>query len=147
MSQRKERMAIVFGLLIVAIAVICAFVVWLRWDAPPFHAHRRPNEIIFDVQTLGEYPTTINEIRLTSIDDGKTVWHIIAGAGVPQIHQLTLKLGINPAQMDSDSGSFRVVVPSDAAQFQLVTGKRYRIEVWGLSSKFSKQSAEFELKP
>jgi len=115
----------------------------MRWDVPPFRINQEIARIVVDVQSFGEYPTTIHEIRLVDLSNEAIVWHLLADSGTPQIHRVTLSVGPNAAQIRTPAGSYRVIVPADAAQFLLTKGKPYRIEVWGTPSKFSRRSAEF----
>jgi hypothetical protein len=79
------------------------------------------------------------------LTDDAVVWQLLADSGTPQIHRITLTVAPNAAQIQTPTGRYRVVVPSTGAQFVRSRGTRYRIEVWGTPSKFSKQSADFEV--
>lgn len=40
----------------------------LRRNAPPLRVSQAANEVTIDVQTLGEYQTTVNRIRLLDVN-------------------------------------------------------------------------------
>ena len=99
--------------------------------------------VAVDVQTLGEYPTTINHVRLTEAN-GPTVWEIIAEQGTPQIHKLTFVPGMNSATLaHPDSGQYEVVVPKGASSFILDPNKTYTVELWGASDQGNPAKSDF----
>jgi hypothetical protein len=120
-------------------------VVWtgLRWNAPPLRLVRTGTEITIDVQTLGEYPTTVNHIRLSDVNHSAVLWEI-QGSG--QIHNFSLKMGDNPALLDADHGVYRVVTPQGVERFVLRRGTKYRIEIWGGKNLLTKRCATFLFK-
>jgi hypothetical protein len=105
---------------------------------------RTGSEITVDVQTLGEYPTTVKRIRLSERNRSAVVWEVAASDGTPQIHLFTLKPGDNPALLEANSGSYRVVVPVARPLFLLKKGAKYRVEIWGGETFLTKRSATFE---
>jgi hypothetical protein len=141
-STRVMTFARVFLGTAVVAGVALAAIIWLRWDAPPFRVNRGVDQVIIDTQTLGEYATTVHEIRLIDLSNDAVVWQLLADSGTPQIHRITLTVGPNAAQIQTPTGGYRVAVPSTGAQFVLRRGTPYRIEVWGAPSKFSRRSAE-----
>ena len=136
---KKTVISLGLAVLLVVIGVT------LRWHAPPLHLVRAPGQILVDVQTLGEYQTTVTRVRLTDLNHATVVWEITAGNGGAQIHALTLKAGENLAKIDADFGTYRVIVPEGADRFVLRSGTKYRIELWGGSSVFTRDSATFDL--
>ena len=123
---------------------------------PPLHVRHLGDEVVIDVQTLGEYQTTITRIRVS--EKGRAVWEVKAADRAPQIHTFGLRLGVNtPVPISCGGGSpsscggkeaydgFVVVSPSPWAQFYLERGKEYEVEVWGSYSWWSKASASFTL--
>jgi hypothetical protein len=46
---------------------------------------QRGNESVVDVQTLGEYPTTVDRICLSDLNQSTVVWEIATASGTPQI--------------------------------------------------------------
>jgi len=44
---------------------------------------QRGNDIVVDVQTLGEYPTTVDRIRLSDLNQSTVVWEIATANGTP----------------------------------------------------------------
>jgi hypothetical protein len=107
--------------------VIVLLVVWigLRWNAPPLQLVQTGTEITVDVQMLGEYPTTVNRVRLSDLDHPAVVWEIVTLHADTELHDFTLKMGENPALLDADHGSYRVVAPPRSAA--LHTERRYAI--------------------
>ena len=144
-SKRVAMLSYVLVGTVAATGVILTAIIGLRWDAPPFRVNHEVDRVVVDVQTLGEYPTTIHEIRLVDLSNEAVVWQLRADSGTPQIHRITLSVGANAAQIQTPTGSYRVVVPSTGARFVIRRVTRYRIEVWGAPSKFSRQSADFEI--
>lgn len=134
--------------LFVAITFIVVFiVVWvvLRWNAPPMHLALRDQEVTIDVATLGEYPTSVNRIRLSD-SNNQIVWEAVAQNGDAQIYSFVLKSGENPVELDADHGAYRVIAPRPANKFVLTAGARYRIELWGRGKSFlGRRSAVFTL--
>ena len=98
-----------------------------------------------DVQTLGEYPTTVDRIRLSDMKQSTIVWELVALNGDAQLHEFTLKAGENPTLPDSDYGKYRVIAPEGADRFVLRRGTKYRIELWGGDTIFARRSATFAL--
>jgi hypothetical protein len=49
------------------------------------------NEIVVDVQMLGEYPTTVSRIRFSDLSQSKIVWEVKAERGIPQVHEFSLR--------------------------------------------------------
>lgn len=84
-----------------------------------------------DVETLGEYPTTIVHVRLQDGESHGTVWEIEANSGTPQLHGLTLKQGDNSVFLAAPStGTYEVVYPLHSKVFHLKQGVRYKLELW-----------------
>lgn len=113
--------------------------------APPLRLVQEGGVVTIDVQTLGEYQTTIRRIRLTEHREDRVVWEVVATSGTPQIGTLTLKGGKNPtAVANVQSGQYRVLTPQGADSFLLKGGTQYLIEMWGDRSDGTPASGEFE---
>jgi hypothetical protein len=125
---------------------------------PPLHVRQRGAEVLVDVQTLGEYKTTITRIRLS--EKGRIIWEVRAVDSTPQIHTFGLRLGANalmpilcgggsPSSClgRDESVDFVVMSPSPGTQFSLEPGKEYEVEVWNGRTWLSKASASFTLAP
>ena len=132
------------GLCLVAVAVLGGWIS-LVWISPPLRMTLRNNEVAIDVQALGEYQTTINRIRVTDITSGNVMWEVAAQNGEAQIHGFSLRGGANPAGVQADFGEYHVVGPVDGRQFQLQTGRAYRLDVWG-GNEYERKSADFLFK-
>jgi len=101
--------------------------------------------VIIDVQTLGEYQTTIGRIRLTERREGRVVWELVATGRLPQIHTVELRRGENPAVLASvRSGRYEILTPRGVDSFVLEDGKLYLIEVWGEHIDGTPASGVFE---
>lgn len=132
--------------LLPSLAVLALLAGWivLRRNAPPLRIIHAPNTVTVDVATLGEYPTTIDRIRL--LDSGGTVvWEVSAKRGDAQIYRLILRPGNNPAQLEADHGMYQVVTPKSADYFVLSADREYRIELRGRSGLLSQRSASFAI--
>jgi len=113
---------------------------------PPLRLLEKSTGVTVDVQTLGEYQTTIHRIRLTDRSEQRVVWEIAARSGTPQIHSLTFVAGANPATIrDVQAGEYTVLIPEAGASFVLELGRQYTIEVWGSNSDATRASATFQL--
>jgi hypothetical protein len=125
--------------------VMALSIVWigLRWKAPPLRLVQTGTQITVDVQTLGEYPSTVNHIRLSEVSQSAVLWEV---QGDAQIYNFTLKMGENPALLDADRGVYRVVTPQGVERFVLRRGTTYRIELWGGKSLLTKRCATFLFK-
>jgi hypothetical protein len=86
---------------------------------------------VVDLQTLGEYPTTIWHIRLLDQRTSGVVWEVKRKSGTPQLHGLTLKTGENSVVLaDADTGTYEVVAPVNSKVFHLDPGNSYQLEIW-----------------
>ena len=101
--------------------------------APPLRLTTSGNTITVDVQTLGEYITSISRIRVSDLSKGRTIWEIQGEGSTPQISKFELSVGDNPALLKSVQAgrSYRILVPRGADTFRLEGGVDYLIEVWG----------------
>jgi hypothetical protein len=109
---------------------------------PPVKIVTADGSVVVDVQTLGEYPTTVTHVRLTEAN-GPTVWEIRAEQGTPQIHNLTFAPGANPVTLaHPDSGQYEIVVPKGSS-FILDPNKTYTVELWGASDQGKPVKSDF----
>ena len=129
--------------LIVILALLAGWTI-LRWKAPPLRVDYSPNAVTIDVATLGEYPTSIDEIRLLDANR-MVIWEVAGQRGEAQIYRLTLRVGNNPAHLVADHGTYQIVTPTNIDHFVLSRGGRYWIELRGGSSVLSQRSASFTL--
>jgi hypothetical protein len=99
-----------------------------------------------NVETLGEYPTTIRRVRLSDQATGTVLWEIMATEGTPQVHRIRLRLGPNgPKFIDADGGEYSVVVPSADTPFLLLPATTYVVEVWGERKDRDPSVATFQI--
>lgn len=128
------------------VVVVFALVVTSACDGrPPLRLHVSVRTVLIDVQTLGEYPTSVARLRLLDDQNNTVVWEIASNGSAPQLARFSLGIGDNPVQLpDVCSGTYRVVAP-DAPTFVLQAGRTYRIDVWGTGTLLSRRTATFVL--
>jgi hypothetical protein len=133
--------------LAVVVSALLVLVVWiaLRRDAPPLRIVDSGSKLTVDVSTLGEYPTTVTHVRLYDTKSRAVVWEFTADREA-QLRELTFVAGQNPARVDADYGSYRVITPTGSTSFFLERGREYRIELWGNSTALAKTSASFRIR-
>jgi len=97
----------------------------------PLRVKNSQDCVIVDVQTLGEYPTTVNRVRLIS-SVNETIWEIKSKSRVPQIWTLTFRPRSNSVDLAEPSqGEYAVVTPQNSKTFELKRQTDYQIQVWG----------------
>lgn len=88
--------------------------------------------MVFNVATLGEYPTTVKRIRIQEASSGKIILELATETGTPQIHEFRLSLGDNQALVaDPEHGSYHVMLPKDKGTFFLQPRVNYRVSIYG----------------
>ena len=135
-------------ILVVCISLPVAFVAliatpWIFGRPPLTLSTDAAGVITVDVQTLGEYQTTVARIRVVEEKTGAVVWEVRA-KGIVQIHTFQLRPGANRADLAGAAARFEVVTPS-AETFTLIPGQRYTIEVWGGDSWLSRNRETLEI--
>src|ERR1700730_4100303 len=126
-TRRRGFDAAARGLTLAALVIVlCAC--QLVWK-PPLRVHCVRGGVILDVQTLGEYQTSISRIRIVD-SHGETVWEVEARARIPQLHEVSLHCGSNPVRIP-EFDEFGVVVPTSSDSFVLKSKEDYTAEVWG----------------
>ena len=110
-----------------------------------------------NVELLGEYPSTVERIRVSQVKTNDVVWEIEAVSIAPQLWKFDLRPGLNPVHLalPIKRGAFRVLQPERDENFVLENGIEYRIKVWGSKSEtprsrvfvLSQPSQEGGLKP
>jgi RHS repeat-associated protein len=99
---------------------------------PPLRLVQESDTVTMDLQTLGEYQTTIRRIRLTERVHRRVVFEVVTAAGTPQLSTLSLALGENLTTIPNvQSGTYRVVAPQASSHFVLNRETEYLVEVWG----------------
>ncbi len=116
---------------------------------PPLRVQRTGDLFIVDVQTLGEYQTSVAGVRLSR--GGEVVWEIRAAGRVPQIWTFGLRVGENRGVPVCGGGArtscdgpelledYETVRPTTGS-FVIDRGTRYLLEVWGNDSSWSRAS-------
>lgn len=126
---------LVFVAFSVGVCLLSVIVVLGCTRLPAPDAQIDGDEIVVDVQFLGEYPSPVSRIRLTDLATGSTVWEVDKlGEGVPQMRRVILTVGTNPILPETVEGEgFRVVHPQSKS-FQLEAGRRYKIHLLGFEA-------------
>jgi hypothetical protein len=99
--------------------------------------------VTVDVQTLGEYQTSISRIEVTEERTGRTIWKVLPEGHVFQINTFQLKAGANDVKLEPAWGYARAVVPHGETSFFLHPGSTYQVEVCGRRCRHG----IFQLKP
>jgi hypothetical protein len=118
-------------------------------DRPPLRLSRMGDTFVVDVQTLGEYQTSIARIRLTRGQE--IVWEATARERAAQLHTFGLRIGSNPGVPQECAGGHRsacdrprasegfvVLTPAGDGAFRIDPGANYELEVWGSTSPWSR---------
>ncbi|HWR34975.1 MAG TPA: hypothetical protein VN622_03775 [Clostridia bacterium] len=112
----------------------------------PLRIVQSGDKVTVDVQTLGEYQTTVKRIRLVNKTSRAVVWELKTQSGTPQINQIELKVGENPVALTGvASGAYAVVTPTGIAAFSLSLDVDYEIQLWGEDLESSKATGTFRL--
>lgn len=111
---------------------------------PPLRVTTESQAVVIDMQTLGEYPSDVERLRLSDAATKHVVWEV-KGRGESQVGRMRLNVGENPVNVpDVRHGAYEVVTPATATSFTLEAGKRYVVEVWGKEdAERTKREAEF----
>ncbi len=112
---------------------------------PPLEIRRTDSGVVLDLQTLGEYPTSVDRLRLVQIPEDILLWEVTVAAGTPQIWTINLVAGSNPSHPRKGpvAGDWKVVYPETGNSFELERAVRYRVTVWGEGPRPA--TAEFSL--
>ncbi len=75
---------------------------------PPLEIRCTDSGIVLDLQTLGEYPTSVNRLRLVRLPERTLVWEITVAAGTPQtwligLANVGLRMDIQASRAEQDS--------------------------------------------
>ena len=131
-------------------AILITFLLMVGWsifwwlNAPPLKISHHGSAVTIDVQTLGEYPTSVSCVRVSEVSSGQVIWEI-RSVGIAQARSFILHVGENSASTHADHGTFRVIAPLSQT-FVLRSGVKYKIELWGGDQSHpSKRSAMFQL--
>jgi hypothetical protein len=98
------------------------------WMPPPFRIVPSGGGVILDVQTLGEYMTSISRIRISD-ERGAVIWDLRAKGRAPQIWTVKLHCGSNNSLIVGEYHEYEVVVPKSPT-FVLRAKATYIAEVW-----------------
>lgn len=122
----------VFLLALVATASAC------NWWSPPLQVVPVGGGVIVDVQTLGEYMTSVSRIRISD-DGGRVIWDVRARGRAPQIWTVKLRCGSNSVFVP-DYPAYEVFVPKSTT-FVLHPKATYIVQVWDPDSLFTARAS------
>jgi hypothetical protein len=126
MSRILKPVIILMSLLLIGVAV------YVRLDRPFIAVRHQNAAVVIDVQTLGEYPTTISRIRLVEVSSGKVVFEVIRKTGTPQLTSFSLSAGDNSIDIiDPKYWDYKVATPSTGKTFALRPKDDYELAMWG----------------
>lgn len=97
--------------------------------------------ILVDIQTLGEYPTTLTHLRLTRMDTAEVVWEVRADHGL-QLWTIPLRHGDNPSVPHTFGQRPIEVMTPETDSFALTPGE-YELELSG--EKRSRRRVRFQI--
>jgi hypothetical protein len=104
---------------------------------PPFRIVPSGGGVILDVQTLGEYKTSVSRIRISD-DRGRVIWDVRARGRAPQIFTVNLRCGSNSVFVP-EYPEYEVFVPKSPT-FALHAKATYIAEVWSPHSWSARRS-------
>jgi hypothetical protein len=132
------------SMIVPAIAGLLGF-----FHEPPLKIDQSGNFAIVNVETLGEYPTTIGRVRITDDASGRVVLEdaakreLLDKAGA-QIYNFRLAVGENSTNVvEPESGTYEVIEPCGRNSFILQQGVKYRLRIWGDSWTYRETSFRF----
>lgn len=104
----------------------------------------RDGSVGIHLETLGEYPTSVDRLLLEDVRSGNTVWEVRQATGKPQLWKIDFRAGENPSLPPgvTGGGSFQVLIPESEPTYFLEPGKTYRITVWSGTDR-SSQTVDF----
>lgn len=115
--------------------------------APPLTVTVDGSKVLVDIQTLGEYASSISRLRVTAAG-GLPVWELVAVGTQAQLWKVELHAGANPARLSPEKlfqGEVKTLCPASSDTFTLLPGTSYTVEVWAPNGK--RAVATFRLEP
>jgi hypothetical protein len=88
------------------------------------------NQAVIHVETLGEYPTTIESFAVTRVEQPSTAVFSIKGVDTFQTWNFKLSSGVNQtSSINTAHGEYRVTFPATEKTFVLQKGTPYKATV------------------
>lgn len=111
---------------------------------PPLRITKNGGAVHIDVQTLGEYPTTVAKVRLLDATNDAVIWEVRARGGA-QLSTFELKAGANPRAISHVAwGNMEAVTPQQPT-FTIDPSRPYILEVWGTGLVVTRSRARFSV--
>jgi len=106
---------------------------------------REQDKLVVHFETLGEYPTFVKRIRLQNEGSHDVVFEALGTVRNSQLHSITFLKGDNPVDlgMTGMESYYRIVTPIGGKSFDIQGETKYRLQVWGKSSRPSETLIEF----
>lgn len=138
----KRVISIVVALMVLLMLSMVIF----AWKTPPLRMRVAAGAVYVDVQSLGEYPTDVERLRLVDVSTGTVVWELRARGAAAQLSTFELHAGANPAVLQYVRwGKVDVVTPKNAATFEIKTDQSYTLEVWGTRLPMTRRRRTFTI--
>lgn len=97
---------------------------------PPVNVYCDGSSATVGLQTLGEYPTSVQRVVLSEVERGTVLWDISALSDGAQVWELKLEIGENVVIPQAFHGGFEANVPNEGDTFLIRQDKEYQIEIW-----------------
>jgi hypothetical protein len=118
--------------LVVSSLLVLALTISLRSGRPYIKVTHDKSSVVIDVQTLGEYPTTVSHLRLKEVSSGNVVFELLPKDRVPQLTTFPLAVGNNSVDIvDAQFGTYGIAAPNIGSTFFLRPGADYDLSIWG----------------
>lgn len=105
-----------------------AFAVWVL--RPPLKVYPDEGKVIVDVQTLGEYNSSLSNLELAECESGNIVWRLEPTSNQIELWTFPLQVGTNSSfPVVGGKADFRTAIPQNLPTFTLKRGTCYRISI------------------
>lgn len=140
--MRKKYLIGLLAFLSIMFLVFCVAVyVLLKSDNKLFveiKMFQEKNAVTLSLKSLGEYPSTIDYVKISERQSGKILWEVAREKGKRgQFHTIEFKVGENNVYRDWDWKNFKVLKPNNSKIFNIERGKTYDVQVDKWRSSFS----------
>ena len=147
MSLLRDFVIVVLGTLTslgaLVLGLLFAAVVW--WNTPELHVDVDGTNAVVHMESLGEYPSDIRSVEISSEGRSAPIWRIAAQGEMFQVHSIPVHAGDNPGNIAPESGASRQEAPAAGATFRLDAGRAYQVKICPSSMLGLCRSATFTL--